>query len=85
MIPNRGIVGDTAYHLESGMVVEEYYNIGKKASRDLANVGLFPVHHSFVGNEEPKIVLGKLSGRGNVLAWAEKLGIALRNEEIPIS
>jgi isopropylmalate/homocitrate/citramalate synthase len=82
MIPNRGIVGDTAYHLESGMPVEEYLNIGKKGGMDLAKIGLFPVHHTFVGNDQPEIVLGKLSGRGNVLAWAENLGIQLSNDEV---
>lgn len=35
-----------------------------------------------MGNDEPEIVLGKLSGRGNVLAWAEKLGIELSNDEV---
>jgi len=82
MIPNRGIVGDRAFCVESGMVFEEYRNIAAKASPDLAKVGLFPVHHAFVGNKEPQVVLGKKSGRGSVIAWAEKVGIELSEDEI---
>lgn len=82
MIPNRGIVGDRAFCVESGMVFEEYRNIAAKASPDLAKVGLFPVHHAFVGNKEPQAVLGKKSGQGNIIVWAEKVGIELSEDEI---
>ncbi|HXX36516.1 MAG TPA: pyruvate carboxyltransferase [Thermodesulfobacteriota bacterium] len=82
MTPNRGVVGDRAYCVESGMVFEEYRNIAAKQGPDLAKVGLFPVHHAFVGNKEPQAILGKKSGRGSVIAWAEKLGIELGEDEI---
>jgi isopropylmalate/homocitrate/citramalate synthase len=82
MLPNRGIVGDRAFYVESGMVFEEYRNIAAKVNADLAKVGLFPVHHAFVGNKEPQAVLGKKSGRGNIIVWAEKLGIELSEDEV---
>jgi isopropylmalate/homocitrate/citramalate synthase len=82
MMPNRGVVGDRAYYVESGMVFEEYRNIAAKGGADLAKVGLFPVHHAFVGNSEPQAVLGKKSGRGSVIAWAEKIGVELTEDEI---
>jgi len=82
MTPNRGVVGDRAYCVESGMVFEEYRNIAAKGGVDLAKVGLFPVHHAFVENKEPQAILGKKSGRGSVVAWAEKLGLELGDDEI---
>jgi len=82
MLPNRGVVGDRAFYIESGMVFEEYRSIAAKAGVDLAKVSLFPVHHAFVGNGEPQPVLGKKSGRGSVIAWAEKVGVELSDDEI---
>jgi isopropylmalate/homocitrate/citramalate synthase len=82
MIPNRGVVGDRAYCVESGMVFEEYRNIAAKGGADLAKVGLFPVHHAFVGNEAPRPILGKKSGRGSVIAWGEKIGVEFTEDEI---
>lgn len=77
MVPNRGFVGDKAYHIESGMVVDWYRNIGEEA-----DIMTFPIHYSFIGNEKPVVVLGKKSGRGNVIVWAQKLGIDLSMEEV---
>ncbi len=82
MLPNRGIVGDRAFYVESGMVFEEYRNIAAKGGPDLGKVALFPVHHAFVGNEDPQPVLGKKSGRGSVIVWAEKIGVELSEDEI---
>ena len=76
MAPMRGFVGDKCYHIESGMVVDWYRNIGEEA-----DIEAFPIHYSFVGNKKPEIVLGKKSGKGNILHWAEKLGIDLSKEE----
>jgi isopropylmalate/homocitrate/citramalate synthase len=82
MLPNRGFVGDTAYHIESGMPVDEYRTISAKLGSDVANTASFAVHHRFAGNAEPQVVLGKMSGRGNVLWWADKLGIVLEKDEV---
>ncbi|MFC1931283.1 LeuA family protein [Chloroflexota bacterium] len=76
MAPNRGFVGDKAFHVESGLVVDWYRNIGEEA-----DIEAFPIHYSFVGNEKPEVVMGKKSGRGNVLLWAQRLGIDLTTEE----
>lgn len=58
MAPNRGFVGDKAYHMESGIVIDWYRNIGEEA-----DIMAFPIHYSFIGNEKPVVVLGKKSGR----------------------
>lgn len=77
MAPNRGFVGDQAFHVESGLVVDWYRNIGEEA-----DIEAFPIRYSFVGNKKPEVVLGKKSGRGNVILWAQRLGIDLRPEEV---
>jgi len=82
MLSNRGFVGDMAYHIESGMPVDEYRTISTKLGSDVANTASFAVHHRFVGSPEPYVVLGKMSGRGNVLWWADKLGIVLEKDEV---
>jgi len=82
MLTNRGFIGDTVYHIESGMPVDEYRNITAKLGSDVANTASFPVHHRFVGSPEPEVVLGKMSGRGNILWWADKLGIVLTQDEV---
>ena len=82
MLPNRGFIGDTVYHIESGMPVDEYRTITSKLGKEVANTASFPVHHRFVGSPEPEVVLGKMSGRGNVLWWADRLGIALEGDDL---
>lgn len=82
MLRNRGFVGETAYHIESGMPVDEYRNIAEKLGSDVANTASFAVHHRFVGSPEPYVVLGKMSGRGNVLWWADRLGMVLEKDEV---
>jgi len=82
MVPNRSIVGDRLSWIESGMPVEHYRKIAEKVNVDYAKTGMFTIHPAFVGNKEPEVVLGKKSGRGNILVWAEKFGIELSQEEL---
>ena len=77
MAPNRGFVGDQAFHVESGIVVDWYRNIGEEA-----DIMAFPIHYSFVGNEEPEVIIGKKSGKGNIAVLAQRMGIDLSTEEV---
>jgi isopropylmalate/homocitrate/citramalate synthase len=77
MAPNRGFVGDQAFHVESGIVVDWYRNIGEEA-----DIMAFPIRYSFVGNEEPEVIIGKKSGKGNVAVLAQRMGIDLSTEEV---
>ena len=77
MAPNRGFVGDQAFHVESGIVVDWYRNIGEEA-----DIMAFPIHYSFVGNEEPEVIIGKKSGKGNIAVLAQRMGIDLSAEEV---
>lgn len=77
MPANRPFIGDSAYQLESGMAVEWYRNAGVEADLEL-----FPIHPSFVGNVVHPPALGKKSGRANVAVRAEQLGFQLTKEQI---
>lgn len=75
--PNKPIVGNELFSIESGIVAGWWKTLEKK-NRALT---MFPYHWTLVGQDPPRIVLGKKSGLASVLYWAEKLGIALSEEE----
>lgn len=68
--PNRGIVGDRVFHVESGIITSWVNNVG---SENLLEA--FPFRPEFVGQTGPEIVLGKGSGLDSVLIWLDKLGL----------
>jgi len=74
---NRPFVADMVNDVESGIVADWYRRVYKQYTTDL-----FPVRPKFVGHREPKVLMGKKSGLGSVLIWAEQLGIELTNEEV---
>jgi isopropylmalate/homocitrate/citramalate synthase len=73
---NRPFVGDKAYSIEPGIVTNWYRNVFEENP-----TVVFPVHPRFVGDELPKIVMGKKSGVDNVSIWAENLGIEMSEEK----
>jgi len=73
---SRPFIGDGAYSIESGIVTGWFRN----AYAD-APTTLYPVHPNFVGREDPQILMGKKSGVDNVMVWADRLGIAVDDEE----
>jgi isopropylmalate/homocitrate/citramalate synthase len=68
--PNRGVVGDRIFHVESGIITSWVKNVG---SENLLEA--FPFRPEFVGQSGPEIVLGKGSGLDSVLIWLDKLGL----------
>ena len=77
MTPNRPLIGDMAYDIESGIVTSWYKNVYHERPTDL-----FPVNPAFVGHRPPKILLGKKSGLDNVHLWASRLDIELNEKEL---
>jgi isopropylmalate/homocitrate/citramalate synthase len=73
---NRPFIGDDAYTIESGIVTGWFKNVFDKNPTTV-----FPVHPDFVGHAAPQIVMGKKSGLENIAIWAEKLSLALTDDE----
>jgi len=76
--PNRPIVGDGLFDVESG-IVTNWINRCLNTENALE---IFPFHWDFVGDNDPAVVLGKHSGGASVENWLDKLGIKADNEQI---
>jgi isopropylmalate/homocitrate/citramalate synthase len=74
--PNRGVVGDRIFNVESGIITSWVKNVG-----DEHLLEAFPFRPEFVGQTGPEIVLGKGSGLDSVLIWLDKLGLGPANDE----
>jgi isopropylmalate/homocitrate/citramalate synthase len=74
--PNRGIVGDRIFHVESGIISSWVKNVGHENLLEA-----FPFRPEVVGQTGPEIVLGKGSGLDSVLIWLDKVGLGPANEE----
>jgi isopropylmalate/homocitrate/citramalate synthase len=67
--PNRPIVGDMIYKVESGIIATWLARLKEKRP-----VELFPFHWELVGQQPAEIVLGKGSGRDSMLHYLAALG-----------
>lgn len=74
--PNRGIVGDRLFHVESGIIATWVKNVGSEHLTEA-----FPFRPELVGQTGPEIVLGKGSGLDSVLIWLDKLNLGTATEE----
>jgi isopropylmalate/homocitrate/citramalate synthase len=74
--PNRGIVGDRLFHVESGIIASWVKNVGSEHLTEA-----FPFRPEMVGQSGPEIVLGKGSGLDSVMIWLDKLGMRPATEE----
>ena len=74
--PNRPIVGDKLYDIESG-IIAGWFRLARK-EHPLEYV---PFDPSLVGQKPVNIVLGKNSGPPSMEEWCEKLGIQATDEE----
>lgn len=67
--PNRAVVGDMLYKVESGIIATWLARLKEKRP-----VELFPYHWALVGQEPAEIVLGKGSGRDSILYFLAEIG-----------
>jgi isopropylmalate/homocitrate/citramalate synthase len=74
--PNRPIVGDKLYEVESGIIAGWVRLAGRE--HPLESVPFAP---ELVGQKPVSIVLGKNSGPPSIEEWCEKLGIKATEEE----
>ncbi|MDQ7850428.1 MAG: pyruvate carboxyltransferase, partial [Armatimonadota bacterium] len=70
--PNRPIVGDMLFKVESGIIATWLARLQEKRP-----VELFPFHWGLVGQPPAEIVLGKGSGRDSILYFLSRLGYDL--------
>ncbi|MGD0057441.1 MAG: pyruvate carboxyltransferase [Methanomassiliicoccales archaeon] len=75
--PNKAIVGNELYDVESGIVAGWWKTLEKK-NRALT---MFPYDWRLVGQDAPKIVLGKKSGLASVQYYAEKFDMKMSEEK----
>jgi len=71
MADNRPVSGPRLFHVESGIITDWWHNCG-----DEHILEIFPYSAELVGQPEPKLVLGKLSGTASVLMALENLGVS---------
>jgi isopropylmalate/homocitrate/citramalate synthase len=74
--PNRPIVGDKLYEVESG-IIAGWVRLARK-EHPLEYVPFAP---DLVGQKPVSIVLGKNSGPPSMEEWCEKLGVTATDEE----
>jgi isopropylmalate/homocitrate/citramalate synthase len=74
--PNRPIVGDKLYEVESG-IIAGWVRLARK-DHPLEYVPFSP---ELVGQKPVSIVLGKNSGPPSILEWCEKLNITATEEQ----
>ncbi len=75
---NREIVGDHLFDVESGIVTTWYKNL-TESEESLTE--MFPFLPGVVGQNEPRIVLGKGSGIDSIGIWLNKIGMKATDEE----
>jgi isopropylmalate/homocitrate/citramalate synthase len=75
--PNRPIVGEKLYEVESG-IIAGWVRLGRKEAQPLESIPFLP---ELVGQKPVSIVLGKNSGPPSMEEWCEKLGITATDEE----
>jgi isopropylmalate/homocitrate/citramalate synthase len=74
--PNRPIVGDKLYEVESG-IIAGWFRLARKD----APLEYVPFAPGLVGQTPVNVVLGKNSGPPSMEEWCEKLGIKATEEE----
>jgi isopropylmalate/homocitrate/citramalate synthase len=75
--PNRQIVGDNLFDVESGIITSWYKNTVPDHLTEM-----FPFLPEVVGHREPRIVLGKGSGLDSVGIWLQRIGVKASDDEM---
>jgi isopropylmalate/homocitrate/citramalate synthase len=74
--PNRPIVGDKLYEVESGIIAGWF-----RLARKVEPLEYVPFSADLVGQKPVNVVLGKNSGPPSMEEWCEKLGIQANEQE----
>ena len=75
--PNRQVVGDHLFDVESGIITTWFKNLDGKNMTEM-----FPFLWHMVGHHAPNIVLGKGSGIDSIGIWLDRIGAKATDEEM---
>lgn len=75
--PNRPVIGDKLFRIESGIVVEWWKNCMENHPLEV-----YPYRWDFVGQSAPEILMGKKSGLANAAIWLDQLNMKLPEEKL---
>ena len=75
--PNQAIVGESVFHIESGIVSDWLMKLG-----DTHPTEMYPFTWDLVGQDPPCVLLGKWSGRASIVYWLDKLNIEVPRDKI---
>jgi isopropylmalate/homocitrate/citramalate synthase len=74
---NRPVTGERIFHVESGIITDWWRNCG-----DEHILEIFPYRWDLVGQPDPTIVFGKLSGTASVLEALEQRGLTASDNQV---
>lgn len=74
--PNKGILGDMLFKIESGIVTSWWMNV-----KDEHPLEAVPYHWELIGQQEPEPVLGKNNGVDSINFYLNKLGLSVPEEK----
>ena len=77
MADNRAVSGKRLFHVESGIITDWWRNCGEEHILEI-----FPYSAGLVGQPEPKLILGKLSGTASILMALDKQDISATDGQV---
>lgn len=74
---SKPVLGQNQFGIEAGIIAASWNRL-RESHEPLS---MYPYHWEMVGQEEPKITIGKMSGLATIVYWCERLGLELPSEE----
>lgn len=74
---SKPIVGENEFGVEAG-IIAAWWNRLQEKDMPLA---MFPFHWDMVGQDPPRIAIGKMSGLATVQYWCDRLGLEMPPED----
>ncbi len=75
--PNRAVIGEKLFGWETGMPVSLWVNCRDKG----IPLAMLPYMWTMTGNTEPKVFMGKKSGKDNVKEWLKEMNLEADEEQ----
>lgn len=75
---SKPVVGENQFGIEAG-IIGAWWNRLSEQNMPLA---MYPYHWDLVGQDEPRIAIGKMSGLATIEYWCERLGLEVPPEDV---